>query len=155
MILYTQKLKKIFYLNMKVLGINGKEYVWNLSNYDIKLDNKRSRSKYHLRARTLLKEIFHSYRILEEVKLPGSTATHRKGVLYLDFYIPQIKKAFEVHGQQHYEYIPFFHKTKKDFLLAKAKDDDKITWCELNNISLTTLKYSESDDEWRQRIKSI
>lgn len=140
---------------MKVVGINGKEYVWNLNPYDVKKDSKRARSKYHLRARELLSEIFHSYRILEEVKLPGSTALHRKGVLYLDFYVPQIKRAFEVHGQQHYEYTPFFHKSKGDFILAKAKDEDKIEWCRLNHIGLTTLKYSDSKEDWRKQIVGI
>lgn len=140
---------------MKVYGINGKEYVWNLSKYDVFYDDARKRSKYHIRARSLLKEIYNSYRILEEVKLPGSTSLHRKSVLYLDFYIPTLKLAFEVHGQQHYEYCEFFHKSKVDFLKSKARDEDKISWCELNNIQLITLKYSESDDEWRQRIKSV
>lgn len=137
---------------MKVIGINGKEYVWNLSEYKVFNNSKRPRSKYHLRARELLKEIFHSYVILEEVKMPGSTALHRKGVLYLDFYIPQIKRAFEVHGQQHYEYSPFFHKNKADFVLAQAKDCDKIEWCKLNNIKITTLKYSDSKEDWRNQI---
>lgn len=139
---------------MKVLGINGKEYVWNLSKYDVKKDNTRSRSKYHLRARFLLNQIYHSYRVLEEVKLPGSTARHKKGVLYLDFYIPQIKKAFEVHGQQHYCYNPFFHKNMADFALAKGKDEDKIEWCNLNGIDLIILKYSDTDDEWRKQIEN-
>lgn len=140
---------------MKVTGINGREYVWNLNPYYIKKDNKRPRSKFHLKARELLSEIFHSYKILEEVKLPGSTALHRKGVLYLDFYIPQIKRAFEVHGQQHYEYTPFFHKSKADFILAKAKDEDKIEWCRLNGIKITELKYSDNKDIWREQIVSI
>lgn len=139
---------------MKVYGINGKEYVWNLNGYDVKSNDTRKRSKYHLRARQLLKEIYHSYRILEEVKLPGSTARHRKGVLYLDFYIPQIKKAIEVHGQQHYEYNPFFHKSKADFILSKAKDEDKISWCQLNDISLIALKYSDTDEHWRSIIEN-
>lgn len=140
---------------MNVTGINGKQYVWNLSKYDVKKNNTRARSKFHLRARDLLNEIFHSYRILEEVKLPGSTALHRKGVLYLDFYIPQIKRAFEVHGQQHYEYTPFFHKTKADFIVAKAKDEDKIEWCKLNGIQITVLKYSDSKEDWRKQIVCI
>lgn len=140
---------------MKVVGINGKEYVWNLTGYDVFNDDKRKRSKFHIRARGLLKELFNSYRILEEVKLPGSTELHRKSVLYLDFYIPSIKLAIEVHGQQHYEFCPFFHKSKADFLKGKARDEDKIAWCELNDIRLVTLKYTESDDEWRQRIKSV
>lgn len=139
---------------MRVIGLNSKEYVWNLSKYDIKANDNRKRSKYHLKARQLLKDIYHSYRILEEVKLPGSTAKHRKGVLYLDFYIPQIKLAFEVHGQQHYEYCAFFHKTKADFILAKAKDEDKIEWCELNSIKLITLKYSDTEEQWRQQIEN-
>ena len=140
---------------MKVLGINGKEYVWNLTGYDVFNDDSRKRSKYHVKARAILKEIFHSYRILEEVKLPGSTLLHKKSVLYLDFYIPSIKLGVEVHGQQHYEFSTFFHKSKADFALAKARDEDKIEWCKLNDIDLITLKYSESEDEWRQRIKSI
>lgn len=140
---------------MKVIGINGKEYVWNLTGYDVFNDDKRKRSKFHIRARSLLKELFNSYRILEEVKLPGSTELHRKSVLYLDFYIPSIKLAIEVHGKQHYEFCPFFHRSKADFLKGRARDEDKLAWCELNDIQLITLKYTESDDEWRQRIKGI
>jgi len=140
---------------LKVRGINGKEYVWNLTGYGVFDDDSRKRSKYHIKARHLLKEIFHSYRILEEVKLPGSTELHRKSVLYLDFYIPSIKLAIEVHGEQHYEYSPFFHKTKADFLKGKARDEDKIAWCELNDINIIILKYSESEHEWRERIKSV
>lgn len=140
---------------MKVKGINGKEYIWNLTKYDIFYDDARKRSKYHIRARNLLREIFHSYRILEEVKLPGSTALNRKSVLYLDFYIPSTKMAFEVHGEQHYEYCTFFHKSKADFLKAKARDEDKIEWCNINDIQIVILKFSESDHEWREHIKGI
>jgi hypothetical protein len=38
-------------------------------------------------------------------------------------------------------------------VLAKGKDQDKIDWCELNGISLVTLKYSDSDDYWRNQIE--
>ena len=140
---------------MKVLGLNGREYVWNLSKYDVLKNDKRKRSRHHIRARKLLSDLYSSYRILEEVKLPGSTALHRRSVLYLDFYIPNIRKAFEVHGRQHYEFTPFFHKSKAEFLKAKARDEDKIDWCILNNIELTVLKYSDNNDEWRTSIKGI
>ena len=139
---------------MKVTGINGREYAWNLTSYNVDANDKRKRSKFHVRARNLLKTIFHSYRILEEVKLPGSTESHRKGVLYLDFYIPQIMMAVEVHGQQHYEYTPFFHKNKADFALAQAKDDDKIRWFELNKIDIIVLKHSDTDEQWRDQIEN-
>jgi len=139
---------------MKVTGINGREYVWNLNGYSVSANDKRKRSKYHIRARNLLKEMYHSYRMLEEVKLPGSTQSHRKGVLFLDFFIPQIKLAIEVHGQQHYKYTPFFHKNKADFAIAKAKDEDKIEWCELNKIDIIVLKYSDTDEQWRDQIEN-
>ncbi|MQF98481.1 MAG: hypothetical protein FI729_02990 [SAR202 cluster bacterium] len=139
---------------MKAKGFNGREYVWNLSKYDVYNNDTKRRSKHHLRARKIIKEIYSSYRILEEVKLPGSTASHRRSVLYLDFFIPNLMLGVEVHGRQHYEHIPFFHKTKRDFLLAKARDEDKADWCELNGIELITLKYSDTDDEWRNAIKS-
>jgi|TARA_B100001094_G_scaffold320550_1_gene366912 hypothetical protein len=139
---------------MKAIGINGREYTWNLNGYNVPANDTRKRSKYHMRARSLLREIFHSYRILEEVKLPGSTVSHRKGVLFLDFLIPQIKLGIEVHGQQHYEYTPFFHKNKADFVIAKAKDEDKIEWCELNKVDLIVLKYSDTDAQWREQIEN-
>lgn len=139
---------------MKVIGLNGKEYAWNLTGYSVAANDERKRSKYHIRARNLLKEMFHSYRILEEVKLPGSTQRHKKGVLFLDFFVPQIKLAIEVHGQQHYEFCSFFHKNKADFLLAKAKDEDKIEWCRLNSVDLIVLKYSDTDEEWRNQIEN-
>jgi hypothetical protein len=138
---------------LKVVGLNGIEYNLNLAKYDVRANDSRKRSKHHIRARRLINEVYHSYRVLEEVKLPGSTSTHKKSVLYLDFFIPNIRKAFEVHGRQHYEHVPFFHNTKRDFLLAKARDEDKIEWCKLNSIDLIALKYSEDDDEWRNSIK--
>lgn len=140
---------------MRVTGVNGREYVWNLTPYDVFYDDTRKRSKFHIRARNLIRELYHSYRILEEVKLPGSTATHKKGVLYLDFFIPTIMLGVEVHGQQHYQFTPFFHKSKADFARSQTRDAEKERWCELNNIDLIILPYSESDDEWRKRLKGI
>lgn len=139
---------------MKALGLNGREYTWNLSKYDVYENDKRKRSKPHLRARGILKEIYGGgYRILEEVKLPGSTLPHRKSVLYLDFFIPIIRVGIEVHGKQHYEFTPFFHNTKAAFLKAQTRDEDKLNWCELNDIELIILKHSDGDDVWRKQIK--
>ena len=139
---------------MKVIGFNGREYNWHLSKHSkTKSEDRSVRSTYHLRARSLLAEIFHSYIILEEVKLPGSVAAHKRSVLYLDFYIPNLKLAVEVHGEQHYKFNSFFYKSKIDFIRAQNRDEDKIRWCELNGIELVTLKYSEKDDEWRDRLR--
>lgn len=134
---------------MKCTGLNGREYHLDLKKY---LPNTRAkRSYYHLLARELLSEMFKGYSVLEEVKLPGSS--EKLSVLYLDFLIPNCKIGVEVHGAQHFKYTPFFHKTKAGFLRAKKRDQDKIEWCELNDISLVALRYDDSYEHWREQIE--
>ena len=74
-------------------------------------------------------------------------------MLYLDFFIPNLMLAVEVHGRQHYEYVPFFHKTKAGYLKARARDEDKKEWCELNNINLIALNYLEDENSWRKSLE--
>ena len=137
---------------MKVVGLNGKEHNLNLRKYHVYKDSSTKKSKHHLLARKIISETLRGYNVLEEVKLPGSTAPHKRTVVYLDFFIPNLMLAIEVHGRQHYEYVPFFHKSKRGFALAKARDEDKAEWCRLNNIEIVILKYSESENEWRDQI---
>ena len=42
-----------------------------------------------------------------------------------------------------------------EFLKAKARDRDKVKWCELNEINIVELKYDESDEQWEDRIRSV
>lgn len=134
---------------MKVIGLNNKEY-----NIDFKKYNKaRAKcSSYHSSIRHILKELFSGFVICEEVKVPGSLNPAKKAALYLDFFIPTFMLAVEVHGRQHFEYTPFFHKNKLGFLESKHRDRCKEDWCELNNITLVTLRFDESEDEWRRKI---
>lgn len=67
--------------------------------------------------------------------------------------MPSISLAVEVHGKQHYEFVPFFHKTKADFLLARKRDRDKLEWCNLNDVTLVTLPHDE-EDQWKSLISS-
>jgi hypothetical protein len=116
---------------MKVVGLNGREYNLDLKKY---IDNDRSkRSFYHLQARELIKDIFHGYNI--------------------DFLIPNARIGVEVHGQQHFKYTPFFHKSKAGFLFAKARDRDKAEWCEINDITLVVLRFDDSEEYWRKKIE--
>jgi hypothetical protein len=139
---------------MKVMGLNGREYNIDLKKYIIKNDDKTVKSKYHIAARKLLAEMFKGYSILEEVKLPGSRCPSKKSALFLDFFIPTLSLGVEVHGQQHYEFVQFFHKTKAGFLTSRRRDFIKEDWCELNSIELVVLKYSDSLEDWRNQIDS-
>ena len=60
--------------------------------------------------------------------------------------------AVEVHGRQHYEFVPYFHKSKAGFIKSLARDEDKKDWCEVNNIKLIVLSYLDTDDDWRDLL---
>jgi len=139
---------------MKVLGLNGREYNLNLTKYIVKKDDTTVKSSYHIMARDLLTEMFKGYTILEEVKLPGSRCPSKKSALFLDFLIPNLSLGIEVHGRQHYEFVPFFHKTKAGYLTSVKRDFIKEDWCKLNNINLIVLNYAESLEDWRNQIDS-
>lgn len=133
---------------MKVVGLDGRQYNWNLQSYNVLDDSTRPRSKYHKLARSIIREIFGTCVILEEPAMPGSG----RNMLYLDFFIPYLNLAVEVHGEQHYNFIPFFHGNQKGFLKAQFRDNQKAEWCENNNIDLVVLKYSDSEEQWREQL---
>lgn len=134
-----------------VTGLNGKQYKWNLNKYNN--SQSKNKSQFHLKARLLIHEIYGNYPVLEEVKLPGSSPQINQATLFLDFFIPTIDLAIEVHGAQHYEYIPFFHKNKMGFAKSLVRDNDKIQWCLKNDIDLVILKYSEDINEWTRQLR--
>ena len=80
-------------------------------------------------ARERIKQEFGDQIILEEFTIP-------KSQLRLDFFLPKINIAVEVHGRQHFEFVKHFHGTRKKFAEAKLRDQLKKQWCELNGIEL-------------------
>ena len=133
---------------MRIVDLDNEYYDWKIAGHIPKKNAARGRSEYHLRARDLLKKTFPTCQILEEVSIPV-----RKGqVLYLDFFLPLHNLCIEVHGEQHYSYNEFYHKSKRDFYQSKARDRDKQEWCSINNIYMAVLDYREGPDEWRKSI---
>lgn len=134
---------------MRTTDLDNKQRNWKISGRVAKNNDTKHKSKYHLKARVLLKQIFPTCKILEEVSVP----IRSRETLYLDFFLPLHKLCIEVHGQQHYEFIPFYHGTRLGFAQAKKRDRDKVEWCEQNGITVVELPYSEKENEWRKRIE--
>lgn len=132
---------------MDIIDLDDNMKKWSLKGY-ISKSTATNKSTHHIRARQLLHELFPTLQILEEVSIP----VRSKEVLYLDFYLPLLKTCIEVHGEQHYKFIPFYHTTKLNFLKAKKRDNEKKEWCEKNNITYVELPYSEKLDDWTKRI---
>lgn len=135
---------------MHVIGLDGNDHIVNFSKSKSR-SRSQKKSQYHLRARKLLAEIFPYQPRYEEVFLPGSN-TQNTGSLYADFFIPKEYLIVEVHGEQHYKFSSFFHKTKASFYKSRKRDGQKIEWCELNSIKIVILPY-DKEDQWKQLLK--
>lgn len=133
---------------MIVKGLDDNEYKWNPST-----SKSAKRSKLHIKARELLRELFPHDRILEELSLPGSKTHRSNKPLRADLFLPNRRLIVEVHGEQHYKFNTFFFKTKLEFYQARARDNDKREWCRLNDIELVEFNYNEDIDDWRRKIQ--
>lgn len=132
---------------MLVKDLDGNNINWLLTGNMAKgkITNK---SSLHLQARGLITKIYPTMQILEEVPIP----LRRGETLYLDFYIPLKKVCIEVHGEQHYKFIPFYHSTVLNFLKSQKRDREKREWCEINSIKYISLAFDQNHSEWTERI---
>lgn len=133
---------------MKAHDLDNNIVNWHLTG-NIGRTRSLNKSSLHLDARKILKELYPTMQILEEVPIP----LRRSETLYLDFYIPLIKTAIEVHGEQHFKFVPFYHTSPMSFIKAQKKDNDKKEWCERNGIKHIILSYNESIDNWKLKVK--
>ncbi len=68
------------------------------------------------------------YRIRENYR-PDWMISSDKSRLELDFYIEELKIAFEVQGVQHYQFIEHFHGTYENFEKRRRLDQEKCELC--------------------------
>tara|TARA_B100001778_G_scaffold329298_1_gene330035 strand:+ start:119 stop:529 length:411 start_codon:yes stop_codon:yes gene_type:complete len=97
-----------------------------------------SRSKIQFRAKQFLKKYWSHQIVFEEFPVAGTK-------LSLDLYNANKKIAVEVQGKQHTTYVPFFHQgNRANYISQLKRDQDKLKFCELNDIIL--IEIYESDD---------
>jgi hypothetical protein len=131
----------------KVRDLQGREYKFNLTGYQVLDTDTRPRSSHHLACRQLLRRLYTATPICEEVVIPGMNG------MKLDFLLPLTMQylAVEVNGPQHYTRKSIFHRTKREFLDGQRRDRSKARWCELNNIRLVVLRWDEPI-RWESQI---
>lgn len=84
--------------------------------------------------------------LLEEFPLPGER-------LWLDFFMPHHRLAFEYQGKQHDEFVKIFHVDKKGFEKSKIRDERKRQWCEMNDLTLVEVRGAPTTDDLQRLIE--
>lgn len=56
--------------------------------------------------------------------------------LFFDFYIKSLGILIECQGRQHSEFVKHFHTDVEAFYAQKRRDNLKLEYCELNNLTL-------------------
>lgn len=109
-------------------------------NFLVDWDGK-SRSKIQFKVKQYLKKYWINHIVFEEFPVAGTK-------LSLDFYNANKKVAIEVQGQQHTKYVPFFHGGNKiNYLNQLKRDQDKMKFCELNDIQLIEIYQNDKLDK--------
>lgn len=99
--------------------------------------DKKSRSKFQFDVKKILEPYWQRHVVFEEFPIAGTR-------LSLDFYNANKKIAIEVQGDQHVKYIPFFHGGyKNNYLSQLDRDNQKSTFCDINNILLFEIYQSD------------
>lgn len=132
---------------MNIVDLDDNVQRWSLKGHIAK-GRTINKSSLHLTARSLIKEIFPTLQVLEEVPIP----VRKNETLFLDFYLPLNETCIEVHGEQHYKFVQFYHQTSFGFMKHKKRDRDKKYWCEKNNIRYIELPYNEGLEDWKERL---
>lgn len=128
---------------MKLKNIHGKEVVVDIS-------KEKSPAKPNTRQAfvvSIVEEFFPFEKMLENFYIPGSRMS-------LDIFMPSLMIGFEIQGEQHDEYIPFFHGNinKQKYVGQVKRDIKKANWCSINKITLIEIFPKESEDVIRRKI---
>jgi hypothetical protein len=132
---------------MIVYDLDGNGSKWSILGNT--KNNRKNQSSLHRATCSMLSEIYPTLIILQEVPI----VVRKNQTLFLDFYIPLLKTAVEVHGEQHYKFVAHYHSNAMGFIKHKKRDADKKEWCEINGIEHIELPYDENIEQWKLRIK--
>lgn len=102
-------------------------------------DFKKEPSAGELECKRVLEKLFN----VEFVNTRPSWLRNRRcNKLEIDCYNAKLKIGLEYQGKQHYEYVPFFHKSIKDLERQKEHDQIKRDLCRKRGVLLIEIKYT-------------
>ena len=135
-------------LSKEFLGMTKKHkweckdgHIWHTS--PLRIKNRQGCPQCHTRiTEERCRFVFES---LTRHKFPTTWAAFSKK-MQLDGYCKELKLAFEYQGKQHYEIMPYFHRTEQDFISQQDRDKIKTQLCLENNIRKIDIPYTQASD---------
>lgn len=145
---YTQEEKKESSMFVKISKILNRHYRgvrqhYNLLHHIVPSESKQQETIKHQMSKgaqklhDLIRKHFGMYKIRTEYALPGTSYR-------LDFYLPQLRIAFEYDGKQHDAFVKHWHQTDHGLALQRKKDERKNKACARKGIQL--LRFSWKDE---------
>jgi hypothetical protein len=123
----------------------GKTGTWS-SNYSYtpigSIHRPPQESKGEIECRRVLEQIFNKSFHKARPSFLNNPVTGGLYSLELDCFNNDLRLGCEYSGQQHYKYIPFFHRNKEAFFNQKYKDELKRRLCVDNGVTLIEVPYT-------------
>jgi hypothetical protein len=107
--------------------------------------SKAKRSKGEVLVANWLKD--NNIKYQEEYLIKFPYIVRKKPFVFIDFYLPEHNIFIEYNGKQHYEYVPYFHKSKGDFERQQSRDRIVRSYCKEQGIKLIEIPYWLKDNE--------
>lgn len=137
---------------------NFKNIILNNNNYDITnncgfnndipgnmnyMQHTDKDSRLELKAKFILEHVFKKPFVKVRPDFLYNDVTGYN--LELDLYNPDLQLAVEINGDQHYKFIPFFHRNKDAFTKQRYRDEMKKWKCKEAGITLISVPYKVGD----------
>ena len=110
-------------------------------------------SKGEIECRRVLQKIFNRPFNKARPDFLQNPVTGGSRNLELDCYEPSLGIACEYNGEQHYKYIPYFHKNKEAFYNSKYRDEMKKQKCKEYGIKLIEVPYTVKQHDIENYIR--
>ena len=132
---------------MRLLNINGKLVYKSVGKKRINW-SKKSRSKLQTKVKVFLKNFWKNHIVYEEFPVYGTRMS-------VDFLNATKKIAIEVNGQQHSQYVKFFHGSRLDYFNSIKRDVKKAEWLQMNEYTLIELEQKDVNELSLEYIEEI
>lgn len=114
------------------------------------MEHTEKDSKLELKAKFILESIFKRPFVKIRPMFLQNDVTGQN--LEIDLFNEELQLGFEINGDQHYKFTPFFHRNKDAFLNQRYRDEMKKEKCKQNGITLIEVPYKVGEKNLKSFI---